>query len=264
MLFKLELRRYSRTLFALMTLTAVLLMQGCFWESDDPAPTPDADATGYYTGTISVVGFDDTTTVHALINDNHLMLMSMTQGVLYDGTMTITGNSFTSTAKIYNDGIDTTATTAITGTITAGSQMTGEMTGDSIGSGSFTLTYATSNSETAAVSRITTGAGYWLEYLYGDDSAWTSFKVDLPNSIVSDGGFSAGVFDNCDISSGATITPVSGTNLYSVSLALNTCTGPNQEYTGLATSLSLSAADDTIMMAITGAGYAIIGKFEKN
>jgi len=274
MLFKLELRRYTRTLFALITVSVALLMQGCFWESDDPAPVvPDADATGYYdTGTLSVDGGAVTdTNLLAMISGNRIMMTSLASSntgtaatLVYDGTMTITKNDFTAEVTVYTDG-ENPVTATMTGTITEGSQIKdGTLTGAGVGNGTFSLTYSDTNSQTAAISRIITGANpLWQGSFNGSTPSQHTFEVDSANNYTHvDSPANGGIFEFCNIN--GTIAPIADTSLYSVDVTLSSCdiTSVHLNYTGFAATTSL--ADTTLVYMATESTktYSVGGEYD--
>ncbi|MBL1259449.1 MAG: hypothetical protein COB33_002825, partial [Thiotrichaceae bacterium] len=140
----------------------VLVLQGCSSDSAPaltPEPGPDANPVGYYenAGTASVNGgtllIDD---LQAMVHGNRIMMMSAKEELLYDGTITdITEDEFTADFTIYYQGSKPTESTAtVTGQITEGSSITGTLNGSGFGDGTFSLLYASTNSEVAAISRI--------------------------------------------------------------------------------------------------------------
>ena len=85
--------------------------------------------------------------------------MGEAKGLLYYGTITnISGNDFTADFTVYTDGANPMAATA-SGTITEGSSISGTLTGSGMGSGTFSLLYANTNDQTAAMVRPWAGAG---------------------------------------------------------------------------------------------------------
>jgi len=124
-----------------------------------------ADHAGYYSnaGTASVddglggtLGIND---LQAMVTGTRIIMLSMDKELLYDGTITdITGDNFTADFTIYTAGENPVTATA-SGTITAGSSITGTLTGAGVGSGTFDLLYANTNNQVAALDLVWTGGG---------------------------------------------------------------------------------------------------------
>jgi len=243
----------------------VLVVQGCFHSSSGGGSSvvPDADPAGYYinTGTASVddgmSGTIDINDLQAMVNGDRIIMMSVANKLLYDGNITnIDGNSFTADFIVYTDGANPMATTA-SGTITTGSSITGTLTGSGVGSGSFTLSYASTNhNDTAAdIARIENEAG--VNTTWGAKVGNSVFEqeiiIDSSGAITSETPPLGGVFTSCDMN--GTLSPISGSSLYSVSVTLAGCGGAggirNGDYTGLATSRTDLETDDTLVFAVT-------------
>jgi len=61
-----------------------------------------------------------------------------------------------------------------------------------------------------------------------------------------------------------TVTPVSGTRLYSVSVVLTDCDDPlvnGSSYTGLATTRDGSAANNLLVYSVSNGAYTVSGEF---
>jgi len=191
-------------------------------------------------------------------------MMSAANGLLYDGTITsISENDFTATFMIYTDGENPIPATA-TGTITQGSSITGTLTGSGAGSGIFSLGYAISNNQAAAISRIANTAGHitWEGDLAGKPGFIYDYSIDNLGVLTHGTDVTIGIFDACDIN--GSVSPISGTSLYEVSVSLFGCTNPlvdGTTYTGLATSRSDSTVDDTLVLGVTNGTYSPFGDF---
>ncbi len=198
-----EIRRIPLVLLSLLML---VLLPGCFWEDDDPAPAPipDANPTGYYDqGTLSVAGGTITdTNLLTMISGNRIMMTSLASSnagtdetLVYDGTMVVTKNDFTADMTVYKNGENSAAAT-MTGTITEGSQITnGTLTGTGVGSGTFSLTYSDTNSQAADISRIVTDSTNikWVGSFNGSTPSLHTFKVDSDNNYIHVGSPANGI-----------------------------------------------------------------------
>jgi len=247
-----------------------LALQGC-GDGVRILPPSDADPTGYYIndGTASVdngaggtIGIID---LQALVDGKRIMMLSVAHELLYDGNITnISGNDFTADFTIYTGG-ELPVTATANGTIIAGSSITGTLTGSGVGSGSFTLLYATTNGDMANLSRIENVVD--INPTWGAKIGGSSFEQEffIDNvGVLSEGDFSGGgVFQNCELD--GTFTPLSGHNLYTVSVTLMGCGFggiANGSYTGLATSRTDTITDDTLVFSATNGLYSLDGDFK--
>jgi len=241
------------------------LMYGC--GSSDSGTPPNANPAGYYSqGSLSVSDgtITDNNALQAMVYNDRIMMMSVANGLLYDGTMTVTpnSNSFMATFTIYTHGENPVTATA-SGTITQGSSITGTLTGAGVGDGTFSLTYSTVNNSTAALSRIVTTVSNpgWGSPVGGSIDNLV-IDIDAAGNAIDDLATTTGIYDNCGFN--GVFTPIAGTNLYAATFTLNTCdfsATVEGSYTGLATTQSL--ADDTLVFAITHASdtFAAYGDF---
>jgi len=239
----------------------------------------DANPVGYYTntGTASVSdGMSGTIDINDLqamvngdrtmVNGDRIMMMSVANKLLYDGTITnINGNDFTVDFTIYTDGENPVSATA-SGTITEGSTIEGTLVGSGAGSGTFSLLYATMNDAVADISRIENVVGVnraWIA-LIGDSVVEQEFIINNMGAIMHDASGGPGIFSGCDFN--GTITPITNSSLYAVTVILTECnTGggiANGTYTGLTTSRTDSAEDDTLVFAVTNGEYSPNADFE--
>jgi hypothetical protein len=254
----------------------MMALSGC---GGSDGPPPDADPTGYYdvTGTATVDdGMGGTTSItdlQAIVYNSRIMMMSVDNGLLYDGTITsIDQNDFTADVTIYTDGQNPMSAT-VSGTITQGSSITGTLTGTGAGSGSFSLSYASTNNQVAAQSRVenSTTNATWGAFV-GNSTSEYEFKIDPfdPDYFVDDVNGVGGVFDMCQLTDGAQdqgITPIADTNLYNVDVRLYGCATVavnDDNYTGFATTRSQTQTDDTLVFILihTDGTYAFYGDFQ--
>jgi len=267
------------TYFPLMLLALfALVLQGC-GDGVRVLPPSDADPTGYYTnsGTASVSdgagGTIDIGDLQAMVQGNRIMMMSVAEKLLYDGTITnISGNDFTADFTIYSRGGDvngaTPMTTTANGTITAGSSITGTLTGSGVGSGPFNLTYALTDNQAADIARIENVVGVnatWGGNIGGGVSAFPyEFILDNVGAITHDAITVGGLYSNCEMS--GNIAPITDSRLYSVNVVLSECSSSSKDgtYIGLATSRTDATTDDTLVFSAVEVGglYSIDGDFK--
>jgi len=246
-----------------------LIVQGCFHSSSGGGGgiTPDANPEGYYinTGMASVDdgagGTIDINDLQAMVNDNRIMMMSVANGLLYDGTITnISGNDFTADFIIYTDGKDP-VTASASGTVTTGSSITGTLDGSGVGNGTFSLLYDDTASNTVAnLSRIENMASAnttWMALL-GIAIIEQEFSIDNGGAITHAFSGGPGIFSGCDFN--GSIMPIIDSSLYDVTVTLTNCNAggglANGDYTGLAISRTSSSEDDTLVFAVTNDSYA--------
>ncbi len=240
-----------------------LIVQGCGGGSGG---TPTANPAGYYiTGTANLGddmnGTIDINDLQAMVNGDRIMMMSVNNGLLYDGRITeINGNDFTVDFTIYTDGENSVSATA-SGTITEGSAIEGTLVGSGAGSGTFNLLYdTTTNNAVADISRIENVEGVnetWMALL-ANAVIEQEFIIDNGGVITHDTPSTPGIFSGCDLN--GTITPIIDSSLYDVAVALTECNAggglANGTYTGLATSHTDSVQDDTLVFAVTNGVYS--------
>lgn len=248
----------------------LVAVSGC---GGSDGPPPNANPNGYYdvNGTANVddgmggtLQIDD---LQALVHGNRIMMMSVNHGLLYDGTITsISQNTFTADFTVYTDG-QTPVSASASGTITQGSTVTGTLTdstGTGVGNGTFRLTYATTNNQVAALSRVeNTAAHMTWGAIVGNSNIAFEVKIDGVGSVVDDVNNVGGLFQACEIFNG-TISPIAGTNLYQVNGDLDTCSDVNVRlsYSGLATTRSDSNPDNVLVFMMTSGSYGFYGDFQ--
>jgi len=257
-----------------------VVLQGCFHSSGGGGGgggiTPDANPEGYYINTGSATvsdGAGGTMTVdnlQAIVNGTRIMMMSVPDDLLYDGTITsISGNSFTADFKIYFEGGDIAnalpMTATASGTITEGSSITGTLTGSGVGSGTFSLTYAMTNNELSAFSRIENVAGTndtWGAIIGGGVLTPQEFIIDATGALTHDTVSAFGIFASCEMN--GSLTPITDSSLYSVSVVLTRCGSSDRDgtYTGLAVSRTDATTDDTLVFMTAGVWLSPNGDFK--
>ena len=260
----------TRSLFTALILVGLVFgLQACSGGGGSSTPK-DANPTGYYdnNGTASVnAGATTISDLQGLINEKRFMMISDATGLIYDGKITsISANDFAANVSVFKHGQPIASPNAtISGTITEKSKITGTLTGTGDGSGTFTLQYASTNTQAANLTRIERNGGNFWDSEIGGGSDLTAFSVtsgviSLPSRA------SDGFFQSCAISSG-TFTPINGTSLYTVTLNMTSCS-PNADanltYVGLAATWSFTGTDDRLIIGATDVNstYSVNGDFQ--
>lgn len=249
--------QYFKGTSHLLAIFIAVMLASCSHSSG--GSTADADPTGYYSSGSATVNLDQSTStdisdLQALINDDRIMVMSMSETILYDGTITsVKKNDFTANVTIYQ-AAQNIGTASISGTITEGSKISGTLTGTGLGNGSFEILYAQNNEQESALSRIDDSNGSLV---------WTSedfmhFLIHSSGQIQDDTAPNSGPFVDCFTSDG-TVTPIAGTNLYSFNLTLDLC-NPSVvgDYSGLATTTN---SDNVLILAVSNDSTAAIAEY---
>ncbi len=231
-------------------------------------------ATGYYTGTADVKADNNTTNLNipdlrAMVNGNRLMLMSLGQQLLYDGTITITGSNYSGSVTLYKSGARISTTPiVVSGTITAGSKIAGTLAGSGAGNGTFDVLYNLSlNAQAASLARVvnTVTRSVWggaFYQPYASDTA-TLFKISEEGGLEHFGISISGYFSGCAVR-GDKITPTPDSGIYLFNVIFDECDQLNlrNSYTGLSANLSTSmipSIGDLMLIAFSNgesAGFA--------
>ncbi len=238
----------------LMLVISISIMQGC--SSSSTSANTDANPDGYYdSGTAAVKLSDDTTDLlisdlQGMVSGNRIMFMSVSEVLLYDGAITnITGNDFTATLKIYEDGVLLPDTATVSGTITTASSINGTLTGVGAGNGTFSVTYSLNNGP-SDLSRINIWCRGPMNGAVSEDEITI---INSTGSVNRTGLFLSGtpVLQGCDFDVDSTVLPISDVNVYEVNLSLVNCTDStvNGAFTGYATTKSV--ADGSLVIAYT-------------
>lgn len=257
----------SRTLLTLLFATTLPLtmLSGCGGGGGGGNPIPNADPTGYYenNGNATLDGGQLVVIdLQGIIHNNRLIMLSAAQGLSYDGTIVVTGNDYSGTLSVYDDGT-LLGTAPVSGTITQGATVTGVLAGSGTAlSGTFTLNYAANNNEAAALSTLRRSGGW--SALVGGSTLELNFLVDTNGNVVDDARPSDGFFDSCSIF--GPVTPVNGTHLYTVTVTLSNClTNPAADgtYTGLAATRTQnpSTPNDRLFFAVTNGTFSLSNEF---
>jgi hypothetical protein len=275
--------RLRRFLFVklLVMIGTVALLQACGGGgggSETPPPPPVIASPGYFDNVSTLGGADvysdtaNTIPLHigdlqAMVNGNKLSLVSVTNNLAYYATFTgLTGNNYTANVSIYKDNIPY-GNTTLSGTLVAGTSLTGTFatTGTGFGNGTFKLDYSLANSSVAAISRIvrdnSTVPANWRNIVIV--ASFSTFQIDSTGVLHNALPAGSGNFAGCDIN--GSVTTIPSTALYQVSMTLTNCTTntiTNGAYTGLATSRTESATDDRLVVAVTNGVYSMNGEFQ--
>lgn len=190
---------------------------------------PAADPAGYYgtSGTLdykNVIGLTvNATKVQGIVKNNQILLFSSDGFDIYDiHISSISGNDFTGTAKVYEFGgpAQYTSDLTVSGTITAGSSITGTFSGTgNFGQGTFSLVY---NDQMGTIP--TSPSNNWQLYVAGNN---IDFITDGAGGIASGTAGTpvgvlapAGVFANCVVNPAGTTTVIGSSKIYKVTLTL--------------------------------------------
>ena len=261
-----------RHLFALVSLSLLVMLQGCFHSKDSaPGPdpiVPDQDASGIYTGSAELntspkVMPDD---LKGMVYDNHFYIFSVNQHVLYEGTITgITGNDVTGTVDVYVDGELQDNDATMTGSVTTESQMSLTINGTLKGSGTLTLTYDGIYKRGATLERIltTVEATWWNGNAYAKTDSIVLFEfISMTDAFAFAGG--TGPY-NCviEIVTGATFTiPSENANIYQFNQyeiyhGGAGCTYVGTGFNGYAAAVDNGGTDNELWAVLTNGTYSV-------
>ena len=151
----------SIKLFLMMAIFA-LGLQACGGGSSStpPAgPLPDQNGEGIYSGTATVdQGNTDITDLKGMIYGTRIMVFSVLNHVLYDGTLTsVSSDDFTATLDVYENGVKTQTAVPASGKVLSANSIIGTMgTVGNVGNhnGTFTLNYDSIYERGATTARI--------------------------------------------------------------------------------------------------------------
>ena len=186
------------TFSTLIFIGLVMGMQACGGSkgTPPPAPLPDQDSSGIYSGTATVDVNTDITDLRGIIYNNRFMFFSVTAAphVLYDGTITsIIKDDYTATVDVYENGTKTQTAVAVTGKVLTATSITGTIgTAGTAGNhnGTFTLNYSNEYERAGTTARIeATGLNKATGTTYGtlDLSSSNTFRTDLIFVVLSTG-----------------------------------------------------------------------------
>ena len=256
---------YSLITTILLGFMLVFGLSGCSSGGGDDEVA--ADPKGYYTGTASVKESDNSTDLiisdlQGMVSGNRFMFMSVNQVLLYDGTITdINGDSYIATVNIYKDGA-LLRTATVGGSITSASSITGTFTGQGEGNGTFSLTYSLNNAD----SGLTRIAGEWQGPLNGQSTESLNTTISSLGEVTRSGIYLVGypVLGGCTIDPNSRVEPITGVNVYNLTLSLTNCnnTNVNGDYSGYITTQTVS--DDILVIAYTNGQFSASGDMPIN
>lgn len=229
----------------------------------------DQDASGIYTGTAEL----NTTPTKAMPTDlkgmiynNHFYIFSVSQHVLYDGTITSTsGNDITGTVDVYVNGALQYNDAAMTGFVTSEDQVTLTINGAEKGNGVLTLTYSDIYKRGATLLRIEAPlANLWGGLIYAVTDSSVSFRFE-------EGSLAAGftpknatgcAIDPYDAYSISFVIPSDLVNLYELKNYEITdndgCSYKGQNFYGYATVVDTGAGTDKeLWFVLTNGMYSL-------
>lgn len=234
---------------------------------DGSTPVVDADPAGYYnsgSATVKNPDFDATEDLviddlQAMVNGNRIMMMSLSNALMYDVTITdITGNDFSGDVDVYKNmdaaasasgAVDAVIKTTIKGTITEGAQITGTIEGTTAGSGDFTVTFSKDNSIAAELANVINRWGGAINTV--PQLKFFEFEIKDAGVVEVDGLNTPdkGIFSPCRMT--GTVAPVENAAFFTLNLNLTQCASINNrngDYTGLVTTLGKANTNDTLVV----------------
>jgi hypothetical protein len=217
--------------------------------------TPNASATGVWSGSDSVSGLS----VTALINAAGLATFIRSDGVQFVGQVATSGNTLAATVAGYSDfgtpfsDGSTYGSGALNGTVMSGSALSATLTFSTSGntrmSGTWSLTFEALPNESSSVAAISGN--------YSDTATAAVLSINSAGAMTGQNPANQCVLN------GSITTNDSNHDVYQVSYSYGDCTGAyavlnGVEFTGLA-SLNSGASPAELTMAVTGSSPA--GKY---
>ena len=235
-------------------LFALILIQGCSSGGGDstPAttlPTTNADPTGVWEGTVTENGVG-TFDLTGIVVGNQLRFISDTAGVIYVGTISVSGTSFTATTTSYAIGGTVFATSNLTGTVGTKSTISGTFSSSTGSTGSFSLTYDT---VTDKGSSLAITDGNWTETSGGSTTTVSIDSTGLLTGSDTDGCVYLGSVSIIDSSS----------NIYNLSFSASSCGLFNGTYAGYAVISDTVTTNDTFNFVVNNSNYIIINNLTR-
>lgn len=260
----------------LMAIVSMTSCGGGGGSSSSVLPTINA-ASGFYDNVSNTGGadvFSDTTNqtplhisdLEGMIKGKQLMLVSVSENVAWFATLTsLSGTSYTADVRIYKDNVPY-GTAKLSGTLNAGTLISGTLTGTGYGQGTFSLDISSENNQQADVATIlqTSGNQGWVNV---NVASLSGFYIDASGNVSNIfGGAGVGDFKRCAIT--GSVTEIANSHLYQMQITLTSCdaayASANGTYTGYVTTRSASATNDTLVVALENStnGYSMYGEFQ--
>lgn len=181
--------------------------------------------------------------------------------------MSITGNNFTATVDVYKNGVKqagAAGTANISGSIIAGSQITGTLTGTGLGNGTFESLYSNLNNTASAATIIDTAGEFWDCSINEYNVSVLSLVVNSIGTVNTNRATTATIFSFCEVA--GSVTAVSGTGLYSVNMSTlaNSCSTSEVnsqntgDYTGLAITTTNTNPNDRLLFSMSNGSYNVV------
>ena len=242
---------FKRARVLCVVLLLSTLLAGCGGGgSSSSTPVATADATGVWEGTITQNGVG-TFSVTGLITGGQMRFLSADGNTIYEGTVSVSGNTFTATTSNYaiDGGIFSTST--LTGSVVTANSISGTFTSSDGGSGSFSLTYdpiTTRGSSLATITAnwfVTDGSGYSMSLTI--DSAGTLNGSD------SDGCVYTGQVNIIDPT----------VNIYGISLTASSCGFYDGAYSGYAVVADDTGTNDALVFTVSNANVVLLGVLDR-
>jgi len=265
----------------ILSLLMIVGLIGCGGGGGSAPLPPDANPTGYYTGSASVKEPADNNVdypisdLQIMISGTRIMMMSNLTSVLYDGMFTVSGNDLTSIMTVYYNGDKQATTATLNARITEESQITGTFTGINLGNGTFVSTF--SNLSNAAPNfnnlNFDPGASFWgPETSLNLDSGIIEFEITNSNGdFIGSDNTTALKFDNCSPDTGSTFSQIANTSFFAVTMNLTSCLvnggDTNSAVTGIYTGFAQMKPDgsgNALAFSVSNGTYSIVDDYVEN
>ena len=243
----------NRIVFALIAVGFALVSIGCSSGGDSTYTTPpaivDSDATGVWKGAITEDGVG-TFELTGIVEGNQVRLISISGDVLYAGSISITGTSFTAETTNYHiNSLVLFGTSNLVGTVETKSKLSGTFTSSTGGTGSFSLIY---DSVTDKGSSLAITDGNW------------TIPSEIGTSVISID--STGLVTGTDVNGCVWVGTVSIidplVNIYALSLDASSCP-VDGAYTGYAFISDTVSTNDTVFTIVNSPYIALTGEWTR-
>ena len=231
-------------------------------EKPESGPAQSEAAGYYFPGTFTDKNMTETNNLMGIVNYDRFMIMNEASGLLYDATMNVNGTNFNASLIIYQNGKNPITTATASGSFAKNTSITMDIagSGDNTIDGIVTFTFAATNNSNSDVTTIKNS-------LWGGFEQITTFTTsnDLTGSMSAITYKAADFFESCvHNSSLSKFISVPDTNLYTVTIVVDTCTdaAARGTYTGLA---STYGSNNTMFLAVTNTNnnYSVYSQYER-